>query len=85
MGNLIEVLPTLHRWLAGERIGPLPMRGADQAPPELSFEFFPPRTEVLEQQLWTCIQRLAPLAPRFVSVTYGAGGSTPLERYPRLE
>jgi hypothetical protein len=60
MGNLIEVLPTLHRWLAGERIGPLPMRGADQAPPELSFEFFPPRTEVLEQQLWTCIQRLAP-------------------------
>ena len=42
----------------------------------VSFEFFPPRTEVLEQQLWTCIQRLAPLAPRFVSVTYGAGGST---------
>ena len=76
MGDLIEVLPTLHRWLAGERIGLLPMRGADQAPPELSFEFFPPRTEVLEQQLWTCIQRLAPLAPRFVSVTYGAGGST---------
>src|ERR1700733_6406866 len=76
MGDLIEALPTLHRWLAGERVGPLPMRSADQAPPKLSFEFFPPRTEVLEQQLWTCIRRLAPLAPRFVSVSYGAGGST---------
>ena len=73
---LVEPLPTLKRWLAGERIGPLPTRGADQEPPELSFEFFPPRTEALEQQLWTCIRRLAPLAPRFVSVTYGAGGTT---------
>ena len=65
---LVEPRPTLKRWLAGERIGPLPKRGADQEPPELSFEFFPPRTEALEQQLWTCIRRLAPLAPRFVSV-----------------
>ena len=72
---LVEARPTLKRWLAGERIGPLPMRRADQEPPELSFEFFPPRTEVLEQQLWTCIRRLAPLSPRFVSVTYGAGGT----------
>ncbi len=45
-------------------------------PPALSFEFFPPRTEALDQQLWHCVARLAPLAPRFVSVTYGAGGST---------
>jgi methylenetetrahydrofolate reductase (NADPH) len=74
--NLVEQRPTLQRWLAGERIGPLPIRSADQVPPELSFEFFPPRTEALEQQLWTCIRRLAPLAPRFVSVTYGAGGTT---------
>jgi methylenetetrahydrofolate reductase (NADH) len=73
---LVEARPTLTRWLAGERIGPLPMRGADQEPPELSFEFFPPRTEALERQLWTCIRRLAPLSPRFVSVTYGAGGTT---------
>jgi methylenetetrahydrofolate reductase (NADPH) len=69
-------VPTLQRWLAGERFGPLPARRADQPPPLLSFEFFPPRTEELEQQLWACIQRLAPLRPRFVSVTYGAGGST---------
>jgi methylenetetrahydrofolate reductase (NADPH) len=66
----------LQRWLGGERVGPLPVRSAEQAPPKLSFEFFPPRTELLDQQLWTCIRRLEPLRPRFVSVTYGAGGST---------
>jgi methylenetetrahydrofolate reductase (NADPH) len=76
MGDMHDPRPTLQRWLAGERIGPLPPRGAQQAPPQLSFEFFPPRTPELEQQLWACIQRLAPLAPRFVSVTYGAGGTT---------
>ncbi len=43
---------------------------------EVSFEFFPPKTEKMEQGLWACIQRLAPLHPSYVSVTYGAGGST---------
>jgi methylenetetrahydrofolate reductase (NADPH) len=44
--------------------------------PAISFEFFPPRTEEMERSLWDTINRLAPLAPNFVSVTYGAGGST---------
>jgi methylenetetrahydrofolate reductase (NADPH) len=43
---------------------------------QVSFEFFPPKTAEMEQTLWTSITRLAPLGPRFVSVTYGAGGST---------
>ena len=43
---------------------------------EVSFEFFPPKTEAMGETLWNSIQTLAPLHPRFVSVTYGAGGST---------
>jgi methylenetetrahydrofolate reductase (NADPH) len=42
----------------------------------VSFEFFPPKSEKMEEQLWQAIQTLVPLSPRFVSVTYGAGGST---------
>jgi methylenetetrahydrofolate reductase (NADPH) len=74
--SVVDAAPTLHRWLTGPRFRALPARGAEHRPPALSFEFFPPRTEALERQLWTCIHRLAPLCPRFVSVTYGAGGST---------
>jgi methylenetetrahydrofolate reductase (NADPH) len=44
--------------------------------PAISFEFFPPKTEEMERGLWETIKRLAPLTPNFVSVTYGAGGST---------
>jgi len=44
--------------------------------PKISFEFFPPKTEEMDKTLWASIERLAPLEPTFVSVTYGAGGST---------
>ncbi len=43
---------------------------------DISFEFFPPKTEKMEETLWQSVETLAPLGPRFVSVTYGAGGST---------
>ena len=43
---------------------------------QVSFEFFPPNTDKMQVRLWAAIERLAPLNPRFVSVTYGAGGST---------
>ncbi|MBL4692885.1 MAG: methylenetetrahydrofolate reductase [Magnetovibrio sp.] len=42
----------------------------------VSFEFFPPKTEKMEEKLWDCVERLDPLKPKYVSVTYGAGGST---------
>ncbi len=51
-------------------------RGAASAPISVSFEFFPPKTEEMEKTLWESIARLAPVGPKFVSVTYGAGGTT---------
>lgn len=50
---------------------------------QVSFEFFPPKTDVMEERFWESLGKLAPLHPRFVSVTYGAGGTT-RERTLRL-
>jgi methylenetetrahydrofolate reductase (NADPH) len=52
------------------------MTKLEKALPGLSFEFFPPHTPEGGQRLWRSVERLGPLAPRFVSVTYGAGGTT---------
>ena len=49
---------------------------SDSSRPQVSFEFFPPQTEEMEKTMWASIERLSVLRPRFVSVTYGADGST---------
>jgi methylenetetrahydrofolate reductase (NADPH) len=54
----------------------LPLFAEARGDIRVSFEFFPPKTEKMEQTLWESIKTLEPLNPRFVSVTYGAGGST---------
>src|SRR5262249_60242826 len=51
----------------------------------VSFEFFPPKTEEMDKTLWESIERLAPLRPAFVSVTYGAGGPTRERTHPTVQ
>jgi methylenetetrahydrofolate reductase (NADPH) len=62
-------------WSGPERRA-LPRRGSTPTSIKVSFEFFPPKNEAMETQLRAAVVRLAPLKPAFVSVTYGAGGST---------
>lgn len=64
--------------MASSFASPRPSRTAAEARPDLgiSFEFFPPKTDVMEERFWETVGKLVPLRPRFVSVTYGAGGST---------
>jgi len=68
----VRDLTEAHNRIASSLIG----GASNGAKLRLSFEFFPPKTEEMEKTLWESITRLAPLRPNFVSVTYGAGGST---------
>src|SRR4029079_11085256 len=63
----------------------LPLFAEARGDIQVSFEFFPPRTEKMEQTRWESIKTLEPLHPRFVSVTYGAGGSTRERTHATLE
>lgn len=68
--------PSLEQMQESRRAIDAPLFAGLTGDAEISFEFFPPKTEKMEEQLWDSIITLEPLAPRFVSVTYGAGGTT---------
>ena len=69
MGS-VDTMPEARRALAS------PMFADVAGDAQVSFEFFPPKTDKMEETLWESVQTLSPLGPRFVSVTYGAGGTT---------
>ena len=68
--------PTLDQMREAQRALESPLFSGLPGDIEVSFEFFPPKTEKMAETLWHSVETLEPLGPRFVSVTYGAGGST---------
>ena len=68
--------PTLDQMREAQRALETPLFSGLPGDIEVSFEFFPPKSDKMAQTLWESVETLAPLSPRFVSVTYGAGGST---------
>ena len=68
--------PTLNQMREAQRALEAPLFSGLPGDIEVSFEFFPPKSEKMAETLWQSVETLAPLDPRFVSVTYGAGGST---------
>lgn len=68
--------PTIDQMREAQRALDAPLFSGLAGDIEVSFEFFPPKTEKMGETLWQSVETLAPLGPRFASVTYGAGGST---------
>ncbi len=77
--------PPLPRWLQETPRRAPPLTEASAPPPALSFELFPPRAEAQDAAFWACIRRFERLQPAFVSVTYGAGGSTQARTHAVVE
>ena len=68
--------PTLDQMREAQRALETPLFSGLEGDIDVSFEFFPPKSDKMGETLWSSVQTLAPLGPRFASVTYGAGGST---------
>jgi len=70
------VSPTIDQMREAHRALEAPLFSGLPGDIEVSFEFFPPKNEKMNETLWHSVETLAPLGPRFASVTYGAGGTT---------